>query len=100
MVAPIADLYAAVDIVVNPARFAEPFGRVAPEALVAGRPGVATTVGAGPWGVREGGDAVLVRPDDPGALASAVIDLAADPERARRLVATGGPRMLAEFGYE
>ena len=34
----VADVYAAADLVVNPARFNEPFGRVPFEAAVAGSP--------------------------------------------------------------
>ena len=34
----VADVYAAADVIVNPARFNEPFGRVPFEAAVAGQP--------------------------------------------------------------
>lgn len=89
-----ADVYAAVDLVVNPARVAESFGRVAPEALVAGRPVVATRVGAVSEVLRDGVDAVLVPPDDPGALANAVAKVLDDPALAGRLVESGGLRAL------
>jgi glycosyltransferase involved in cell wall biosynthesis len=95
-----ADLYAAADVVVNPARFAEPFGRVAPEALVAGRPVVATRVGAIPEVLREGVDGLLVDPDDPEALATAVARLLDDPSLADRLVDSGRRRALERFGYD
>jgi glycosyltransferase involved in cell wall biosynthesis len=95
-----ADVYAAADIVVNPARFAEPFGRVAPEALLAGRPVVASRVGAIPEVLRDGVDGVLVDPDDPEELAAAVSRLAADPGLAGRLAETGRRRVLERFGYE
>jgi glycosyltransferase involved in cell wall biosynthesis len=95
-----ADLYAAADVVVNPARFAEPFGRVAPEALVAGRPVVASRVGAIPEVIRDEVDGLLVEPDDPGALAAAVARLASDETLSARLVAKGRERVAREFGYE
>jgi glycosyltransferase involved in cell wall biosynthesis len=98
--AAMADVYAAADVVVNPARFAEPFGRVAPEALVAGRPVVATRVGGVPEVLRAGTDALLVAPEDPAALAGAVVGLLEDPELARRLVQHGRTRVLAEFGAD
>jgi glycosyltransferase involved in cell wall biosynthesis len=94
-----ADVYAAADIVVNPARFAEPFGRVVPEALVAGRPVVASRVGAIPEVVRDGVDGLLVPPDDPHALAAAAERLVREPELAERLVASGRRRVHAEFGH-
>jgi glycosyltransferase involved in cell wall biosynthesis len=95
-----ADIYAAADIVINPARFAEPFGRVAPEALVAGRPVVATRVGAIPEAIRDGVDGLLVAPDGPDALAAATLRLVEDRELAARLVANGRERVLERFGAE
>jgi glycosyltransferase involved in cell wall biosynthesis len=92
----IADLYAAADVVVNPAR-QEAFGRVAAEALVAGRPVVATAVGGVPEVLRAAVDALLVPPDDPAALAGAVAELLDDPALARRLVASGAARVRSEF---
>jgi glycosyltransferase involved in cell wall biosynthesis len=95
-----ADVYAAADVVVNPARFAEPFGRVAPEALIAGKPVAASRVGALPEVIRDGVDGLLVRPDEPDELAAAVIRLVEDPELATRLVSAGRRRVLEEFGHE
>jgi glycosyltransferase involved in cell wall biosynthesis len=94
-----ADAYAAADVVVNPARFAEPFGRVAPEALVAGRPVVATCVGAIPEVMRDGVDGLLVVPDDPAAMAAAVARLVEDPALAKALVHSGRQRALERFNY-
>jgi glycosyltransferase involved in cell wall biosynthesis len=94
-----ADVYAAADVVVNPARFAEPFGRVAPEALMAGRPVVASRVGAIPEVIRDGVDGLLVAPDDPAALAAAVAR-ATDPAEAARLVEAGRARVIERFGYQ
>jgi len=96
----VADVYAASDIVVNPARFNEPFGRVAPEALMAGRPVVASAVGAIPEVLRDGRDALLVAPDDPRALAEAIGRLVEDAELRQRLVAEGRRRVQAEFAEE
>jgi glycosyltransferase involved in cell wall biosynthesis len=96
----VADVYAAADVVVNPARFNEPFGRVALEALVAGRPVVATRVGAIPEVLRDGRDALLVPPDDPEAIAGAVLRLGADDAQARALVEQGRERVAAAFSEE
>jgi glycosyltransferase involved in cell wall biosynthesis len=93
-----ADVYAAGDIVLNPARFEEPFGRVAAEALLAGRPPVASRVGAVPEVIRDGVDGLLVPPNDPYALADAVERLVEEPGLRERLTASGRRRVLDEFG--
>jgi glycosyltransferase involved in cell wall biosynthesis len=66
-------------------------------ALLAGRPVVASRIGAIPEILRDGRDALLVEPDDPGAIAAAVIRLWEDDELRSRLVASGRTRVLAEF---
>jgi glycosyltransferase involved in cell wall biosynthesis len=96
----VADLYAAADIVVNPARFPEPFGRVALEAFVAGRPFVGTRVGAIPDVVRDGVDGLLVEPDDPEALAAAIVRLAKDNDLRLGLVEQGRRRVAEAFDEE
>jgi glycosyltransferase involved in cell wall biosynthesis len=96
---PIADLYAAADVVVNPAR-RESFGRVAAEALAAGRPVVATRVGGVSEVLRDGVDALLVPPDEPDVLADAVARVLDDAALADRLVAAGAERVLTEFSAE
>jgi glycosyltransferase involved in cell wall biosynthesis len=94
------DVYAAADIVVNPARFEEPFGRVGPEALVAGKPVVASRVGAIPEVIRDGVDGLLVPRDDPLALADAVGRLMDDPALADELVSNGRRAVLERFGHD
>lgn len=94
----IADLYAAAAVVANPARFPEPFGRVGPEALVAGRPVVSTRVGGVPEVLEHDRDALLVAPEDPGALAEATLRLALDGELRERLVDHGQERVRRRFG--
>ena len=69
----VADVLAAADVVVNPRRSGEAFGRVACEALVAGRPVVAMREGAVPEVLRHGETALLVTPDDSAALAEAAV---------------------------
>ena len=91
---PVADLYAAADVVVNPTRY-ESFGRVALEAALAGRPVVSTRAGAIPEILRDGESALLVEPDDHEALAAAIVRLLSDPELALRIIA-GGQAFAAE----
>jgi glycosyltransferase involved in cell wall biosynthesis len=95
----IADVYAAADAVAVPSR-REAFGRVAAEALVAGTPVVATAVGAVPEVLRAGRDALLVEPDDPGALAAALGRVLSEPGLAASLVASGAARVRSEFTPE
>ena len=96
--AEIGDLYAAATVVVNPARLPEAFGRVGPEALAAGRPVVSTRVGGVPEVLEDGRDALLVPPDDPEALAEAILRLAVDEGLAQRLVAQGRESVRSRFG--
>ena len=65
-----------------PSRWEEPFGFVALEANVVGRPVVATRVGGLASVVRDHVTGVLVAPRDPPALAAAIQGLLDDPVRA------------------
>jgi glycosyltransferase involved in cell wall biosynthesis len=94
------DVYAAADVVVNPARIAEGFGRVAMEALLAGRPVVLTRGGAVGELLREDEDALVVDGDVPAALAEAVLRLWRDDAFAARLVASGAERVRRRYGEE
>ncbi|HEV2812322.1 MAG TPA: glycosyltransferase family 4 protein [Solirubrobacteraceae bacterium] len=94
------DVFAACDVFVNPARFAETFGRAAMEALAAGIPVVSTTAGAIPELLRDGRDALLVPPDDPDALADAVRRLVDDRTFAEQIVRTGRDRVRSSYTVE
>jgi glycosyltransferase involved in cell wall biosynthesis len=96
----VPDLYAAADVVVNPARFDEPFGRVVPEALMAGRPVVATDVGAVHEVIRDRVHGLIVPSDDPEAMADAILRLWRDPGRAAEMVAAGRQRVIERFSPE
>jgi glycosyltransferase involved in cell wall biosynthesis len=87
---PIEQLYAAADVVVNPVRMSEAFGRVAFEAFAAGKPVVASRVGAIPELLVDGRHALLVEPEDPAALGDAVVRLARDADLRARLASSGG----------
>ncbi len=87
-------LYPALDLSVLPSRN-EGMGRAAVEALACGRPVVATAVGGVPSVVEDGVTGLLVPPEDPQALASAILHLLED-ETARRRMGEAGPQRVRE----
>lgn len=93
-------LMAACDIVCHTTRVAEPFGLVVIEAMSLGRPVIATR-GGGPSEIIESDDAgLLIKPEDPAALADAMVALADDPERRRRMGAYAATRVKQLFTIE
>jgi glycosyltransferase involved in cell wall biosynthesis len=91
--------YAEAQVAVVPSLY-EGFSLPAIEAMACGRPLVATTGGALPEVVgRDGETGLLVTPDDPGALASAIGRLLDDRELAGRLGQGGRERVLGRFTW-
>lgn len=88
-------LLAAADLVVHPSHV-DAFPTALLEALAAGRPILATTVGGIPEIVTPD-VGVLVAPRDPAALAGALTELAVDPERRARLGAAAAARFATHF---
>lgn len=84
------------ELLVHPARW-EGFGLVLLEAMLAGRPVVASSVSAIPEIVLDGETGLLVAPDDPRALARAVVELLVDPGQAASLGAAGLTRARTTF---
>ncbi|CUU55403.1 hypothetical protein Ga0074812_10553 [Parafrankia irregularis] len=89
----------AADVVLVPSR-AEPFGNVAVEALLAGRPLVASATQGLEEIVIADRTGLLVPPDDPAALAAAVSALLDDWPFAARLAAAGRADAVERFGLE
>ncbi len=71
-------------VVIVPSRN-EGFGHALLEALAAGRPVVAAAVGGVPDLLRDGSNGLLVPPEDPDALARAVLRILREPEFGARL---------------
>ena len=71
-------------VLVLPSR-SEGMGRVVVEAQCRGRPVIGSRVGGIPDLVRDGENGLLVEPDDPAALAKAILRVLSDPELAARL---------------
>jgi alpha-maltose-1-phosphate synthase len=77
----------------------EPLGIVNLEAMACGTAVVASRVGGIPEVVVEGETGLLVPPADPGALAEAVNELIADPERAAAMGEAGRRRAVERFSW-
>jgi len=76
----------------------EAFGMVLTEAMASGLPCVTTEVGTGTsWVVQDGVTGAVVPPDDPPALAEALVALLSQPARLREMGVAGRARVVTEF---
>jgi glycosyltransferase involved in cell wall biosynthesis len=89
----------ALDLLIVPSR-TEAFGLAAAEAMAAGVPVVATTAGGLPEVVVDGETGILVPPENPGAVADAVVSLANDADARRRLGAGARARVRRHFSLD
>ena len=94
--ADISSVMAGLDVLVNPSMDESACYTVA-EALLMRKGVVATNVGGLPDTVRNGETGLLVPAADPAALADAVVELLADPERTSRLGQRGRDFCLRQF---
>jgi len=92
----IPDLYAKADIIVFPSLWPEPFGRIAIEAMAAGKPVIGSKVGAIPELIAEE-TGILVTPGNSVELRQAIQKLIANPARREELGRNG--RKVAEQKY-
>ena len=95
----VADWLARAELFVHPARW-EGFGLVLLEAMLVGRPVVASAVSAVPEIVVDGDTGLLVPPDDPAALARALARLLDDRDLAARYGDAGRERARREFSVD
>lgn len=91
----VPDVLAAIDVLANCPRSREGLSVAILEALAAARPVVATRVGGIPEIVRDGETGLLVPPEDPEALAAAIVRMLSDSALASRLGA-GGAKLVRE----
>jgi glycosyltransferase involved in cell wall biosynthesis len=95
----LAELYASTQVAVVPSLY-EGFSLPAIEAMACGVPLVGTTGGAIPEVVgRDGETGLLVEPNDPGALAGAILRALGDEELRERIGAAGRARVLERFTW-
>jgi len=88
--------HGSLSLLVVPSRY-EGFGLAAAEAGACGRPVVATRVSSLPEVVRDGETGLLVPPDDPDALAAAILKLLGDTGLRRRLGVAAAARIRTDF---
>ncbi|EBA05091.1 glycosyl transferase, group 1 family protein [Rhodobacteraceae bacterium HTCC2150] len=75
----------------------EPLGVAYMEAMSCGVPTIGTNAGGVPELIRDGVDGVLTPPQNPEALADAILVLIRNPDRAKTLAAAGRARILDRF---
>ena len=92
-----AEAFARATIFAMPSEH-ETFGQTYLEAWMAGLPVIAGDIPPLREVVREGVDGLHV-PNEPGAIARAILDLLGDPDRARRMGAAGRERVSREFTW-
>lgn len=84
----VGELLRGCEVFVLPSR-SEPFGIVLIEAMACGKPVVATTAGGIPEIVENGKNGLLVQPDDPQALAAALIKVLSDTKLQETIASNG-----------
>lgn len=90
--------YGRCDIYVSPTYF-ESFGLVVLEAMIFGRPVIASRVGGIPEIVKEGETALLVPHKNVEALTEAMLELARDPAKREQMGRAGRERALQDFSH-
>ncbi len=89
----------ASDIFVLPSR-SEGFSNAIVEAMAASLPVVATNVGGNAEAVQDGISGVIVPPEDPAALAAAMVQMLSDPAKAKQMGAEGKKLAAEKFTTE
>lgn len=96
----VPELMAAMDAVAHTSIVAEPFGRVVVEAMMCGRPVVATRGGGVTEIIRDGETGLLVPPGEASALAAALGRILSDPALAEKLAQKGREDVSQRFSLE
>jgi glycosyltransferase involved in cell wall biosynthesis len=96
----ISAIYPALDLLVAPSLYPEPFGRVSVEAQAAGVPVVCSTAGGLPETLLPGVTGLLVPPSDSVALADTVLRLIRDRALRREMGNAGASWVRARFGLD
>jgi glycosyltransferase involved in cell wall biosynthesis len=95
----IPDVLASCDIAVLPSR-AEGLPNAVLEYMAAGLPTIASRVGGNPELVEDGVTGLLVRPEDSGAIACALLRLLRDPELSLKMAESGRKVAVENYSFE
>lgn len=98
--ADIQAIYTALDVLVVPSEYAEPFGRVSIEAQACGTPVICSDAGGLPETLTPQVTGLLTRKGDSEQLAAAVLELTRDPELRRNVALAGRRLACASFSLE
>ncbi len=93
----VPQLVANLDLLVHASKTGEPFGQVVVEAMMAGKPVVATNGGGIPEIVLDGETGILVPMNDADSMARAILEVLDDPQRARKMGERGQKRAREHF---
>jgi glycosyltransferase involved in cell wall biosynthesis len=96
----IEQVISGLDLVVHSSVTGEPFGQVIIEGMAAGKPVVATNGGGVPEIVQDGSTGILVPMGDVQAMADAICEIVANPERGRAMGIMGRQRVQDSFTVE
>ncbi|MDI6783806.1 MAG: glycosyltransferase family 4 protein [bacterium] len=93
------DILCSIDICAVPSLW-DPLPRIILEAMVAGKPVVASNVDGIPEAVIDGETGILVPPANETKLAEAFLDLLNNPDKAKQMGIAGRNRVIAEFSSD
>ncbi len=93
-------IYTALDVVVVPSLYPEPFGRVSVEAQACGTPVVCSDAGGLPETLSPDVSGLLTRKGDAGQLATAMLELTWSHDRRRGMALAGRQFACANFSFE
>ncbi len=93
----LAPVYAASDIAVHCPVYPDPYPTVVLLAMLAGKPVIGSDIGGIPEQIEHGRTGVLIPPDQPDALATAILDLVRNPVQARAMGLAAAEKIRSEF---
>jgi glycosyltransferase involved in cell wall biosynthesis len=94
------DVIRSMDVLVHSSVYPESFGRVLVEAMACGVPVVATALGGPKEIIAAEDQGILIPPEDPGAIADAVIRLHGDPALRSSLARGGRARVVQAYSVD
>ena len=94
------DAYDAATVTLAPSTYPDPFNLTLIESMAAGRPAIASTIGAGPEIVKDGAWGYTVDPNDAPALADRIDLVVGNAEHARALGTSARQRAASTFSLQ